>query len=130
MDTARDKQVLKGLISELTNISFTTKLQGVLNRRSTRKANEKLPALLGQYKEICTTSQMVRSDLTTLQQYRLTQRLISQRKLKEISVIAEGRGRKLKCAQFPELATALAYAFGDYDVEQRWRRSGSTPTID
>ena len=118
MDTPRDKQVLKGLISQLTNISFTTRLQCVQNRNSTRRANRALPVVLGQYKQICTTSQMVRNDLTILQQYQLTQRLISQRKLKEIRVIAEGRGRKLKCTHFPELATVLAYAFGDYDVEQ------------
>ena len=118
MDTPRDKQVLKGLISQLTNISFTTRLQCVQNRNSTRRANRALPVVLGQYKQICTTSQMVRNDLTILQQYQLTQRLISQKKLKEIRVIAEGRGRKLKCTYFPELATVLAYAFGDYDVEQ------------
>ena len=118
MDTPRDKQVLKGLISELTNIDFTTRLQGIQNRRSTRTAKQKLPILLGQYKDICQTSQIVRSDLTVLQQYQLTQRMISQRKLKEIRIIAEGRGRKLKCSKFPELATVLSYAFGEYDMQQ------------
>ena len=118
MDTPRDKQVLKGLISELTNIDFTTRLQGIQNRRSTRTAKQKLPILLGQYKDICQTSQIVRSDLTVLQQYQLTQHVISQRKLKEIRIIAEGRGRKLKCSKFPELATVLSYAFGEYDMQQ------------
>ena len=44
--------------------------------------------------------------------------MISQRKLKEIRVIAERRGNKLKCSEFPELATVLAYAFGEYDTQQ------------
>jgi hypothetical protein len=35
--------------------------------------------------------------------------------LKEIKTIASGRGRKLKCEEFPELATALMYAFGEID---------------
>ena len=61
---------------------------------------------------------MVRNDLTTLQQHQLTKRIISQRKLKEIRVFAEGRGRKLKSTEFPELATVLAYAFGEYDVNE------------
>ena len=118
MDTPRDKQVLKGLISEMTNIDFTTRLRGIQNRRSTRRAKCKLPILLGQYKDICKTSQIVRNDLTVLQQHQLTQRVISQRKLKEIRIIAQGRGRKLKCSEFPELATVLSYAFGEYDMQQ------------
>ena len=78
VDTPRDKQVLKGLISELTNTDFTTRLQGIQNRQSTRTAKQKLPILLGQYKHICQTSQIVRSDLTVLQQYQLTQHVISE----------------------------------------------------
>ena len=35
---------------------------------------------------------------------------------KNIRTIAEGRGRKLKCSQFPELATVLEYAFGERDI--------------
>lgn len=47
---------------------------------------------------------------------RVTERLISVRKLKEIRTIGEGRGRKLKSTQFPELSTVLLYAFGEYNV--------------
>lgn len=59
---------------------------------------------------------MVRSDLTNVQQYKLTERIISRRKLREIKTIASGRGRKLKCESFSELATALLYAFGETDA--------------
>ena len=63
------------------------------------------------------TSQIVRNELTTLQQHDLTQRVISSRKLKEIRTVAEGRGRKLKSEEFPELNLALEYAFGELDTQ-------------
>lgn len=52
--------------------------------------------------------------MTALQQYRLTQRIVGVRKLREIKTIAEGRGRKLKSSQFP----ALEYAFGELDTQK------------
>ena len=61
---------------------------------------------------------MVRSDLTVLLQYRLTERVISARKLKEIRTISERKGRKLKSAEFPELPTILLYAFGEHDTKE------------
>ena len=39
------------------------------------------------------------------------------RKTKQIQTVAEGRGRKLKIQDFPELSTVLQYAFGELDVE-------------
>lgn len=56
--------------------------------------------------------------MTTTQQYRLTERVISARKLKEIKTIGDGRGRKLKIREFPELTTVLLYAFGEYNVKE------------
>ena len=49
--------------------------------------------------------------MTTLPQDMFTERLITGRKLKEIKTIGEGRGRKLKSDQFPELPTILLYAY-------------------
>ena len=118
MDTPRDKQVVKALVAELTNVSFAAQMQGVQSRRGTTTAKNSLHAQLSHYKEIRTTSQMVRNDLTTIQQYQLTERVISQRKFKEIRIIAEGRGRKLKSTEFPELASVLSYAFGEHDIKE------------
>lgn len=67
------------------------------------------------YNYIRVTSQVVRNDMTTIQQYQLTERIISARKLKEIRTITQGRGRKLKAKEFPELTTVLSYAFGELE---------------
>ena len=115
LDSHRDRQVLKYLLAELTNISFAARMQDIKSRKGTRAAAKAVPTHLLHYSNIKTTSQQVRSDMTNFQQYQLTQRIISRRKLKEIRTIGEGRGRKLKSSQFPELATVLSYAFGEMD---------------
>ena len=73
---------------------------------------------LKKYDDIKRTSQIVRSDLTNKQQCQLQKRIISARKVQEIKTIAKGRGRKLKIEQFPQLAIALEYAFGELDVNE------------
>ena len=118
MDTHRDRQVLKGLMVELTNTTFVAKLQNIQSRKGARNANKSLFPNLKRYEIIRKTSQTVRNDLTNVQQYKLTERIISSRKLKEIKTIGEGRGRTLKCQEFPELATVLSYAFGEHDVNE------------
>lgn len=117
MDTHRDRQVAKALIAELTSVRFATKLQGIQSRQGTTSAKNRLVINLQKYSDIKTTSQIVRSDLTNLQQHRLTQRIISCRKMKEIHTIGEGRGRKLKSTEFPELGLVLEYAFGELDTQ-------------
>ena len=114
LDTPRDKQVLKGVLSILTSISFASHLGGKLSRHSVRTAFKMLPMNLSSYKQIKHTSLMVRNDLTTLQQHLLYKRLVKSRKLREIRIIGEGRGRLMKSSQFPQLAQVLEYAFGDY----------------
>ena len=118
MDTHRDRQVAKALIAELTSVKFATKLQGIQSRQGTASAKKGLATNLQKYSDIKTTSQVVRNDLSNLQQHRLTQRIISKCKVQEIRTIAEGRGRKLKSTEFPELGLVLEYAFGELDTQR------------
>ena len=117
MDSHRYRQVAKALLAELTSVSFTTKLQGLKSRQGTTTAKKALPHHLSKFENIKLTSQIVRNDMTS-QQYYLTQRLISSRKIKEIQTIANGRGRKLKSDSFPQLSVALEFAFGEYDLQK------------
>ena len=117
LDTHRDRQALKGLFAMITSVKFTASLQDVRSHQGTTKAKKALLSNLDAYADLRKTSMMVRSDLTTKQQYKLTERVIAARKAKEIKTIASGRGRKLKCQHFPELATVLQYAFGELDIK-------------
>ena len=116
MDTPRDKQVLKGVMSIIANISFASRLEGKVSRYSSRTACKMLPLHIDNYKSIKKTSQIVRNDLTNIQQYVLTKRIIKMRKMKEIKIINKGRGRLMKITEFPELSHLLEYAFGEHDT--------------
>ena len=118
VDTHRDKQVLKALIAEVSDIAFTAKLQGIQSRSGTRNAKQNVRNNLEKYQAIRTTSQIVRNDMTNRQQRQLTERIISTTKLKELRTIAPGRGRKLKYEKFPEMAAILEYAFGECDTKE------------
>ena len=59
--------------------------------------------------------QTVRTDRNVTQQHRDTQRATAKMKEKHFKVIAEGRGRKLKCEECPELAQYIEFAFGEGD---------------
>ena len=102
-DSPRDKQIIKGLLAQLTTIKQASKLQGLQSRKGTRAANRAPGSGLTKFKNIKHTSQIVRNDLTNAQQYRVTNRIITVRKMKEIRVIREGRGRKHKIKHFPQL---------------------------
>lgn len=63
--------------------------------------------------------------MTTQQQSKFSRLLLKKLKIKQLkSRIAEGRGRKLKCEEFPELPALLEFAFGDGD---RLQQGGGTP---
>ena len=74
-------------------------MQGLQSRKGTRAANRALGSGLTKFKNIKHTSQIVRNDLTNAQQYRVTNRIITARKMK-IRVIREGHGCKHKIKHF------------------------------
>ena len=77
MDSHRDRRILKALLAELTNVSFASRLQGIQSRKGTTNAVQSFKSDLLHYQHIRMTSQVVRSDLTNTQQYKLTERIIS-----------------------------------------------------
>lgn len=72
-------------------------------------------AKLKQFKNIEQNCQTVRNDMTVSQQHVHVQRTTKKRKEENIRTIAEGRGKKLKCEEFPELASYIEFAFGEGD---------------
>ncbi len=46
-------------------------------------------------------------------------RILQNMKLKKLRHVFEGRGRMLKCEEFPDLAAIIEYAFGESDCVER-----------
>ena len=62
---------------------------------------------------------MKTADLTTEAGPRKKNRLLQKMKLEKLRHVFEGRGRMLKCEEFPDLAAILEFAFGESDRVQR-----------
>lgn len=52
LDSERDRDVVKFLITKITSVSFATKLQGTTNKRSIQKCLGKVPIYLDQFNEL------------------------------------------------------------------------------
>ena len=61
----------------------------------------------------------VRSDMTNNQQQEFEKKKLQKLSAKYFKSICDGRGRRLKCDEFPELPALLEYAFGQQDVLAR-----------
>ena len=119
MDTPRDSQLLRRVISHLTLISFATQLEGRVSKFAVHTAYKSLHSNLQRNERIKATSQIVRYDMICKQQHRLPRELLSTRKMKEIKLIAEGWVRLHKATAFLELAAVIQFAFGEHDVHQK-----------
>ena len=86
-------------------------MKGTQFTSSVSKHRATLNSDLKKFKQIRFESQTVRSDMTSDQQHSRVRQL----KQDTIKTIAKGRGRKLKCEEFPELARYIEFAFGEGD---------------
>lgn len=98
------------------------KLRGTKCKNSLLTQEAKLNHDIVHFKGIEKEALTVGNDMTTQQQNKFSRLLLRKLKIKQLkSRIAEGRGRKLKCEEFPELTALLEFAFGDGD---RLRQGG------
>ena len=113
VDTKRDRDVLKALFAQATSASFVAKLQGVSNKTSIINAKDELRDHISRYRDIISSSHVVRNDMTNEQQACLTKRIIKTRKRKEIKLPEkyDARGRMLKYEQFPEMCRIMEGIF-------------------
>lgn len=116
LDSKRDRDVLEAVIAKIT--SFVS-IKGTKFKGSTSKHHGTLDSILKSFKEINQSCQAVRNDMTVSQQHAKVQRGKEKIKNEQLKVVAEGRGRKLKCEEFPELARCIEFAFGEGDIVLR-----------
>lgn len=94
----------------------TLKLRGTKYKNSLLTQEAKLNQDIVQFKHLEKEALTVRNDMTVNQQHKFHRLLLRRMKIKRLkSRISEGRGRKLKCEEFPELPAPLEFAFGDGD---------------
>ena len=109
------RDVLEAILAKITSVKNIVSIKGTQFKGSVSGHRSTLESKLKHFTDIKVTSQTVRNDMTVSQQHAHVQRKTKQRKEKDLKTIAEGRGRKLKCEEFPELTRYIEYCFGEGD---------------
>ena len=112
LDSKRDRDTLKAVLTKVTSVNFMTKLANVQDKRSFQRSK----GLVGQNLELFKDMKRdVISDLdaTCEAQRKKKKRLLERMKIEKLRHIFKGRGRRLKCEEFPDLAGILEFAFGE-----------------
>ncbi|CAB4021307.1 Hypothetical predicted protein, partial [Paramuricea clavata] len=83
-------------------------------QRAKRRVNANIQAFKEMKKEV-EESVELKGEAGRRKKYKLLQKM----KLKKLRHVFEGRGRMLKCKEFPDLAAVMEYAFGESDHIER-----------
>ncbi|CAB4013196.1 Hypothetical predicted protein [Paramuricea clavata] len=101
LDTKRDRDTLKAILTKLTSSTFMAKLANVQDKHSFQHAKD----------QVSMNIQLFKGMKNEVDECRFSWR---SRKREEVSTF-EGRGRMLKCEKFPDLAAIMEYSFGESD---------------
>ena len=99
----RDRDLLQAILATIKSVQNIVSIKGTQFKGSVSGHRSTLESKLKHFTDIKVTSQTVRNGMTVFQQHAHVQRKRKQRKEKDLKTTAEGRGRKLKCEEFPEL---------------------------
>ena len=118
LDSKRDRDTLKAVLTKVTSVNLMTRLASVQDKRSFQRAK----GLVGQNLELFKDMKnklMADSGSLSDAQKKKKNRLLQSMKLEKLRHIFKGRGRRLKCEEFPDLAALLEFAFGEGDRVDR-----------
>ena len=116
LDTKKDKDILVGIFANLTSVKTVMHLRNIQDRRATMRQALRTDAFYRNYAELAKSVLTVRNDMRNKQQQLFETKKLRKLTSKYFKAICDGRGRRLKCDEFPELPALLEYAFGQNDV--------------
>ncbi|KXJ18944.1 hypothetical protein AC249_AIPGENE25645 [Exaiptasia diaphana] len=118
LDSKRDRDTVKALVAKITSVKCAMKLSRVQDKRSIRGARNIVFSNIKKFEQMSKEVSLSEKDKKRMgpeQQRRKINRLLEKEKLKNLRHVYEGRGRNLKCDEFPELASVLEYVYGEGD---------------
>ena len=114
LDSKRDRDTLKGILTKLTNPTFMAKLANIQDKRGFKRAQKYVDLNLQLFKDMKSDVEET-ADLTGEAGRRKKNRILQKMKLEKLRHVFEGRGRMLKSEEFPDLAAILEFSFGESD---------------
>ena len=116
LDSKRDRDTVKALLSKITSVNCVMQLSNVQDKRSIARSKDLVFSNLIKFEHMAKELEVDgEENLSEEQKRRKRNRLLQKLKLERLKHIYEGRGRALKCEEFPDLPAILEFAFGDQD---------------
>jgi hypothetical protein len=112
LDSKRDRDTLKAILSKLTNVTFMAKLANVQHKRTFQRAKSQVDMNIQLFKQMKNDLDKRSSGSET--ERRKKHRILQNMKLEKLRHVFEGRGRMMKCEEFPDLTAIMEYAFGKF----------------
>ena len=112
LDTKRDRDTLKFLLTRVTSVNFMARLQGISNKKSLPGKLDKFATAmkhLEEKKELINLAPNEKQGFLCRQKELLKEQELRHHYKPHIS------GRKLKVEEFPDIAAIIEYEFGDGD---------------
>ena len=122
MDTERDKNTIKFILTRITSINFMSRLQMTQNKQSLQRCRDIVPQQLNDFQTLREKlrAELTGQELSPKQEKQLLSRKLQIEKLRKIRSRRNiNTGRKLKVDEFPDLVAILEYEFGEGDRRER-----------
>ena len=112
LDSKQDRDTPKAGLTKVTSVNYMTKLANVQDKRRFQRSKGLVSQNLELFKDM---KSKVMSDCGSTSDTQKKSRLPQRIKLEKLHHIFKGRGRRLKCEEFPDLAGILEFVFGEGD---------------
>ena len=119
LDSKRDQDTLKSVLTNITSVNFMTKLGKVQDKRSFQRTKGLVAYNLQLFDDMKNSMEVDDESLNDEAKRRKKIRMLQKMKIEKLRHVFRRRGRKLKSEQFPDLAGILEFAFGDGDRVDR-----------
>ena len=115
LDSKRDRDTLKAVLTEITSATFMSKLAGVQDKRSFQRAKDLVNVNLTLFEDMKKTMDQSSRGSSDVAERKKRQRTLDKMKLEKLRHLFTGRGRDLKCEEFPDLVGIIEFTFGESD---------------
>ncbi len=119
LDSKRDRDTLQAVLTKITSATFMTKLAGVQDKRTFQRAKDLVNVNLKLYEDMKKNIFESSQGSNDVAEKKKRRRILDKLKMEKLRHVFVGRGRDLKCEEFPDLVNILEFAFGESDQVDR-----------
>lgn len=115
LDSRRDRDTLKSVLTEITSANFMMKLANVQDKRTFQRLKDLVKVNLKLFEDMQEEMKQADEALSDVAKRNKRHRILQKMKIEKLRHVFTGRGRELKSEEFPDLAGILEFAFSESD---------------